>query len=78
MVFIFIFICFIQYPGVKKVKSIKGDVYSITLIPPNRQVWTGWPSNVGDEKALYELETPSFTLDLTVDDNRPRPSRPRW
>ena len=44
----------------------------MTLIPSNRQVWSGWPTNVGDEKALFELNTPTLTLDLRVDDNRPR------
>jgi len=62
----------LKYPGVKKVRDIKNDVYSLTLIPVTRQVWSGWPSNVGDEKSLYELDFSNSTLSLKVDDNRPR------
>jgi len=63
----------LKYPGVKKVRDIKNDVYSLTLIPVSRQVWRGWPANVGDEKCLHELDTGAeHSLQLKVDDNRPR------
>ena len=38
----------LKYPGRKKIASIKDDVYSLTLIPPNRQKWRGWPRSSSD------------------------------
>ena len=38
----------LKYPGRKKLGAIKDDVYSLTLIPPARQSWKGWPPSSSD------------------------------
>ncbi|CBY18395.1 unnamed protein product [Oikopleura dioica] len=38
----------LKYPGRKKIALIKDDVYSLTLIPPERQSWKGWPTSASD------------------------------
>ena len=43
----------LKYAGDKSISSIKRDVYSLTLIPDHRQIWTGWPSNYGERVRIF-------------------------
>lgn len=61
----------LKYPGRKKIALIKDDVYSLTLIPPERQSWKGWPTSASDHNALWELDIDGFELVLEVSDTRP-------
>ena len=53
----------LKYNGRKSISDIKRDVYSLTLIPDHRQIWTGWPTNFG-ERVLFSRFGSYFELEV--------------
>lgn len=56
----------LKFLGSKTVLEVKTDVYTLTDIPVRHQVWTGWPSQLKNDRTTLACSGIQPVHELTV------------